>query len=279
MSRRPLAVGLGLGALYAIVAVATLLLADRPLLPLFDGLAPAPPYRWVKPPPEVAADNQQPTSAQREAPLGPDGSPFLNVTPEDGQAVVVLEASAVPPNPPETGVRVAVTPHDAGTLGDLPDGLTAASNAYQVTISYQPSGAAVTTVRPTTTASSVALTGAGLSDVMLFSPDGTNWTRRPDPEPLLGGHGLKTPLETPGYYLVASIDRSPGGGTSPAVYVLLLGLPVVLVIALVVMKKRRDEERARAAKAAARKRGGRGPADPPSKRRPPPPGRSGRRSG
>ena len=137
----------------------------------------------------------------------------------------------------------------------------------------------MTTVRSTTTASSIALTGAGLSDVMLFSPDGADWTRRPDPEPLLGGHGLKTPLETPGYYLVASIDRSPGGGTSPAVYVLLLGLPVVLVIALVVVKKRRDEERAREAKAAARKRGGRGPADPPSKRRPPPPGRSGRRSG
>ena len=278
MARRPLAVGLALGGLYAIVAVAMLLLADRPLLPLFDGLAPPPPYRWIEPPPEVAADNQQPTTAQREAPLGPDGSPFLNVTPEDGQAIVVLEAGAVSPNPPESGLRVAVTPRDAGTLGDLPDGLTAASNAYEVAIAYQPSGAAVPTVRSTTTASSIALTGAGLSDVMLFSPDGAEWTRQSDPEPLLGGHGLKTPLQTPGFFLVASIDRSPGGGTSPAVYVLLLGLPVVLVIALVMVKKRRDEERAKEAKAAARKRGGRGPAAQPSKRRPPPPGRSGRRS-
>ena len=221
-ARRPLAVGLGLGALYAIVAVATLLLADRPLLPLFDGLAPPPPYRWVKPPPEVAADNQQPTSAQREAPLGPEGSPFLNVTPEDGQAVVVLEAGAVPPNPPETGVRVAVTPHDAGTLGDLPDGLTAASNAYQVAISLPAVGSGGDD-------GAVHHHGVvGRPDRRraerrhaLSRPTATNWTRRPDPEPLLGGHGLKTPLETPGYYLVASIDRSPGrrhvaGGVRPA---------------------------------------------------------------
>ncbi len=278
MARRPLVVGLALGALYAIVAVATLLLADRPLLPLFDGLAPPPPYRWVKPPPEVAADNRQPTAAQREAPLGPEGSPFVNVTPEDGQAVVVLEAGAVPPKPPETTVLVSVTPYDAGTLGDLPDDLTAASNAYQVVIAYKPSGAVVATVR-SPPASSVSLTGAGLSDVMLYSLDGETWTRLSDPEPLLGGHGLKTPLEAPGYYLVASIDRSPDGGMSPAVYVLLLGTPVVAVVALVAVKRRRDEERAKEAKAAARKRGGRGPADPPSKRRPRPPGRSGPKSG
>lgn len=277
MTRRPLAVGLAFGGLYAIVAVATLLLGDRPLLPLFDGLAPPPPYRWVEPPPEVAADNQLPTSAQREAPLGPEGSPFLNVTPEDGQAVVVLGAGALLPNPPETGVRVAVTPHDADTLGDLPDGLIAASNAYELVVTYQPSGAALTTVRPSD-ASSISLTGAGLSDVMLFSPGGDAWTRMDDPEPLLGGHGLEVPLETTGYFLVASIDRSTGGGTSPAVYVLLLGLPVVLVVGLVAAKKRKDEDRAREAKAAARKRGGRGPADPPSKRRPPPPSRSGRSS-
>ncbi|MEA2842428.1 MAG: hypothetical protein QOJ69_99 [Actinomycetota bacterium] len=278
MSRRPLAVGLGLGGLYAVVAVATLLLADRPLLPLFDGLAPPPPYRWVKPPPETAADTQPRAAPDREAPLGPEGSPFLNVTPEDGQAVVVLEVGAVAPNPPETAVRVAVTPHDAGTLAGLPDGLTPVSNAYQVVVTYQPSAAPVPTLRDTP-ASSVALTAAGFSDVMLYSPDGKGWTRRPDPEPLLGGHGLRTTLAAPGYFVVASIDRSPGGGgTSPLVLTLLLSVPVVVVVVLVVVKKRRDADRARA-KADARKRGGRGPAARPSKRRPPPPGRPGRRSG
>ena len=275
-ARRPLALGLAAGALYAVVAVSTLLLADRPLLPLFDGLAPPPPYRWVKPPPELASSNEQPASITREAPLGPEGSPFLNVTPEDAQAVVVMEAGAVAANPPDTSVRVAVTPHDSGTLGGLPPGLTAVSNAYEVAITYQPSGA-VPTLRAGV-ASSVALTAAGFSDVMLYSPDGASWTRRPDPEPLLGGHGLKATLEAPGYFLVTSIDRSPSGKTSPLVYVLLLGAPVVLVVVLVIVKKRRDAARAQA-KADARKRGGRGPADRRSTRRPPPPGRSDRPPG
>jgi hypothetical protein len=285
MHRRPLAVGLGLGGLYAIVAVATLLLADRPLLPLFDGLAPPPPYRWVTPPPEVASGNQQPTSAEREAQLGPEGSPFLSVTPEDGQAIVVMDDGAVPPNPPDapnppaTTVRVGLTPHDPGTLADLPDGLTAASNAYRVVITYQPSGTAVSMLRPNPI-TSVNLTSAGFSDVMLYSADGGSWARQSDAEPRPDGHGLGTPFSSPGYFLVASIDRAPGG-TNPAVYVLLLGLPVVVVMALVAVKRRNDEARANArakAKADARKRGGRGPAGPPSKRRPPPPGRSGRRS-
>ncbi len=277
MSRRPLAVGLGLSGLYAIVAVATLVLADRPLLPLFDGLAPPPPYRWVEPPPETAAGNQQPASADREAPLGPEGSPYLNVTPEDGQAVVVLEAGAVAPKPPETAVRVTVTPHAPGTLADLPDGLTPAGNAYQIVVTYQPSVAPVPELRATP-ASSVALTAAGLSDVMLYSPGGKGWTRLHDPEPLLGGHGLKTTLEAPGYFVAASIDRSPEAGMSPLVLTLLLSAPVVVVVALVVARKRKEEAKARA-KADARKRGGRGPAAPPSRRRPPPPGRSGRKRG
>jgi hypothetical protein len=278
MPRRALGVGLGLAGLYAVVAVATLLLVDRPLLPLFDGLAPPPPYRWVKPPPETAADNEQPAAAEKEAPLGPEGSPFINVTPEDGQALVVLEAGAVAAHPPDTSVRVSVVPHDAGTLGHLPDDLSPAGNAYLVLVTYQPSGAPVAAIKqsPGTT---IALTAAGLADAMLFSPVADDWSKRPDPEPLLGGHGLKTPLEAPGYYLVASIGRSGGGGgTSPLVYVLLVAAPVAVVAVLVVARRRQERARARA-RADARKRGGRGPADPPSKRRPPPPGRRGRRRG
>ncbi len=192
---RGLGVGLGLGAVYLLVAVATMVLSDRPFRPLFDGLAPPPPYRWVNPPAETARDNQQPAAARRDFSMGPDGSPFINVTPEDGQAILLLAEEVLLPHPPDTTVEVAVTPLDVLTLGPLPEDMRPESNAYQVSVAYRPSGEVVTDFEEGT--SSISVTAAGASDFLLYSRDGQSWDRR-ETQPIGSGHGLETRVPGPG---------------------------------------------------------------------------------
>ena len=238
MTRRPLAVGLALAGVYGVVAVATLALSPRPLRPLFDGFAPPPPYNWVNPPPAQAYGNSPPRASQQELRLGPEGSAYANATPEDNQAIVSVEAGAVPPRPPDEVALLRVTPVDAGTLGPLPPGLRPEGNAYRITVTYQPSGTDVTALaRPGT----VGLVGAGRVEELLFSPDGRTWERRPS-EALGQSHGLSTELTAAGYYLVASrATAEPGGsgGTHPALYVAVLALPPLALAGVALARRRR----------------------------------------
>ena len=267
MTRRPLAVGLALAAAYAAVAAATLVLSPRPLRPLFDGFAPPPPYNWVKPPPEQAFGNSPPRAAELEVPLGPEGSPYVNATPEDGQAIVTLEAGAVPPHPPDEVARVRVTPLDAGTLSPIPGGLRAQGNAYRVTVTYQPSGTDVVALaRPGV----IGLVAAALAEELLFSPDGRAW--EPRPTRALGlSHGLETDLVATGYYLMASRPTSPGGGSGggggAGLAVAVLALPPLALGGVALARRRRSRQ----APPVTRGRTG-------SPRRPPRGGRAGRRS-
>ncbi|HVF13234.1 MAG TPA: hypothetical protein VM942_01475, partial [Acidimicrobiales bacterium] len=215
-----------------------LALSDRPFRPLFDGLAPPLPYRWVNPPREVARDNQQPVPASGETPLGTNGSAFVNVTPDDGQVILVLEERVVPPRPPDTAVALTVTPLDVLTLGPLPDDMTQASNAYRVEATYRPSAQPVTDFE--VELSSISLVAAAPSDALLYSADGQVWEARPT-MPLGTVHGLETPFAGPGYYVVTDIDDAAGGGgtgASAAVVGLVLVLPPLLVVGLVLRSRR-----------------------------------------
>ncbi len=251
--RRPLGIGLGLAAAYLLAAVATMVLSDRPFRPLFDGLAPPLPYHWVNPPPANARDNVAPSAARREVLLSADGSPFVNLTPEDGQAILLLEEKAIAPNPPDTAVDLAVTPRDVLTLGPLPENRSPESNAYQVEATYRPSGQPVTDFDLDT--SSIAVVAAGPSDFLLYSRDGQSWDERSTTP--YSAHGLETAFAGHGYYVVTSISGDAGGGSSPLVVGLVLLAPPLIVGGLVLRSRR--AKTAAAAKAAAKAAKRRGP--------------------
>jgi hypothetical protein len=222
--------GLGLVVLYTVVAALSRHVAPEDFLPLFDGFAPPQPYRWVKPPPEVARDNQPPTPAEREIPLGEGGSPPTNATTDDGQAIAALEAGAIPANPPDTALKLTLTPVDSGTLGPLPPELRAVSNAYRVSLAYQPSQTPVTQLAKPGT---VALTASTAGDRFLFSADGASWQEKPS-RPYGNTHGRFSTLETLGYYLVAghSAPASPRPadeprGPNPVLLFLVAVVPIV----------------------------------------------------
>lgn len=231
MTRRVAWAGAGLALLYVVVAALTAHLSSRPVLPLFDGFAPPTPYAWVNPPPERAGDNVAPKGADREFPLGPDGAAASNAATDDAQAIVGLNQGSVPAHPPDTAVKVGITPGDAGALAPLPPGLRAVSNAYRVDLTYVPSQTPLARMAAKGT---IALTAAETGDRLLFSPDGQSWqelTFRPYGQ----DHGLFTELDTPGWYLVAASPAlapaaDTGGGGSDALRTVLLVLAGVAPI-------------------------------------------------
>ena len=171
--------GVGLTVLYVVVAFVTAHLSSRPVLPLFDGFAPPVPYKWVTPPPEMAAGNTVPQPVERQFPVGPDGVSASNASSDDAQIIVGLDNGSVPASPPasppNTGIAVRMVPIDPATLGPLPSGLRAVSNAYQVVLTYLPSQ---TPLGRLAVKGTVALTAGDTGDRMLYSADGKTWEER-----------------------------------------------------------------------------------------------------
>ncbi|MGI8808953.1 MAG: hypothetical protein ACR2KK_14155 [Acidimicrobiales bacterium] len=228
--------GAGLALLYVVVALVTDQLSSRPVLPLFDGFAPPAPYQWVNPPPERAGDNVAPQPVEREFALAPDGAPASSATTDDAQAIVGLDKGSVPASAGDTAVVVRLVPTDAGTLGPLPPGLRAVSNAYKVELRYVPSQTPLTRLAVKGT---LALTATGPGDRLLHSTDGRTWQERAF-RPFGQDHGLFTELEDVGWFVVASSARpsSTGDGAgSNAVrgfLLVLLGVAPIVGAILVV---------------------------------------------
>lgn len=187
--------------------------------PLLDGLAPPPPYHWVKPPPEVASSNKPPSGATASVRLGPSGTAVTAISTNDGQANLLLDPNAIAPSPGDKSVRVQIEPVDPGTLAALPSGLAVAGNAYRVRFSYQPSGKPVTSFAGKATISLVfALLPIPVSspfdNTMLASPDGKAWTRAQSTA-TPGTHQVAAPLEEPGYVIAAVPPAPPAAAASP----------------------------------------------------------------
>lgn len=258
--RRPLAAGLAAAALYLVVALLTPHLTGRTLRPLFDGFAPPAPYAWVNPPPEFAKDNKKPADASQDVKLDPGGSVASNSTTADGQAIAGLDNGSVAAHFPDTAVRVKVTPLDPGTLGPLPAGLRPEGNAYQITLAYQPSGQAVTTLAKPGT---VALTGAAPVTALLYSADGKTW-QDINGRPFGDSNGLFAQLTAPGYYLSASHNApragtSKGGSSGALVGVgIAVGVVVVAIVIGVFLSRRGRGGRGGGGKGGGRPRSGPG---------------------
>jgi hypothetical protein len=238
--------GLLVAAAYLAVAAATHSLVPGVRAPLFDGFAPPPPYRWVKPPPELAAGNQPPEPADRTIPLSATGSAATNASTTDAQIIVSLPDGAIPAHDADTSIAMHIAPLDAGTLGPLPPKLRVVSNAYQVTMAYQPSNTPVTQVASSAT---IALTASSQGDTLLYSTDGRTW-QQPASRPFGATHGLVGTFTASGYYLVTASPavttttvagtKKAGGGAGAVVGIALLAaIPVAILVAGAVRSRNR----------------------------------------
>ncbi len=230
----------------AVVSGRASILARRPLL---DGLAPPTPYRWVKPPPELAAGNKPPASTRFTLQLTPAGSRLGAFSTSDGQVNLVLSQGAVPARAGQTGVEVTVDPVDPATLGPVPSGLVTAGNAYRIQASYRPSGDEVQALGGQSSVGLVyPLLATAVADpaghVVLSSADGRAWEQLSSTD-TPGTHQVSAGLKRTGYVQVGVAPAAGGSGSSPRNRILLLGtgIAVVIVVAALVLRLR---ERSRA---------------------------------
>jgi hypothetical protein len=256
-SRLVLAAGVGIVVLYlagSVVSGRAGILARRPLL---DGLAPPTPYRWVKPPPELAASNKPPASTRFTVELTAQGSRLGAFSTSDGQINLVLSEGAIPAQPGQTGVEVAVDPVDPATLGPPPSGLIVAGNAYRIQASYRPSGRRVETIGGESSVGLVyPLLTTALADpaghVVLSSADGRAWQQLASTD-TPGTHQVSADLNRTGYVEVGVAPASAGSGSDNRTRVLLLGtgVAVLIVVAALALRLR---ERSRAGPSQGRRR-------------------------
>jgi hypothetical protein len=247
-SRLVLLAGVGIVVLYlagAVVSGRASILARRPLL---DGLAPPTPYRWVNPPPDLAAGNKPPASTRFTVELTANGSRLGAFSTSDGQLNLVLSEGGVAARPGQTGVEVAVDPVDPATLGAAPSGLVVAGNAYRIRASYRPSGRKVEALGGQSSVGLVyPLLATAVADpgghVVLSSADGRTWEQLPSTD-TPGTHQVSAGLKRTGYVQVG-VAPSQESGSDPRDRILLLGtgIAVVIVVAALVLRLR---ERSRA---------------------------------
>jgi hypothetical protein len=163
--------GVAVLVVYALAGALTLRMTGHALRPLFEGVGPTSPYRWVAPPPEFAASNVKPEPATTDIELDDAGTKPLGFSTPDGQVVVNLPAGAVAPRAGDTKVVLSITPLDPATVGGVPDGRPN-GNAYRIQATYQPSGTAVDRfAKP----GNLVFGMPEPFQVLLYAPDGRAW--------------------------------------------------------------------------------------------------------
>ncbi|MGH9185925.1 MAG: hypothetical protein ACRD0U_08955 [Acidimicrobiales bacterium] len=206
---RVFGLGLTFGALYVVALLLTAALSDHHVRPLFEGVGPAAPYRWVNPPPEFAVGNVPPAALDTTIALDAGGSiAGGGFATSDGQLVVPLGAGAIAPLEGASFVAVHVEPLDPATLGPLPSPLRPAGNVYQVTLTYQPTGQAV---GPLAAPGNVVLVVPEPTEAVFVSPDGQAWSGI-DSRPLGGPTVVGATFAQPGYYLAGTSAPPAGAG-------------------------------------------------------------------
>jgi hypothetical protein len=237
--------GIGIAVLY--LAGAALSGRASPLTrrPLLDGLAPPAPYRWVKPPPDLAASNKPPASLRISVKLTATGSQIGAFATSDGQFNLVLSEGAVPARPGQTSVAVAIDPVDPATLGPAPPGLIMAGNAYRIQSSYQPSGARIATFGGRSSVGLVyPLLATAVANpsghLVLASADGRAW-QQPQSTDTPGTHQVSAPLTTAGYVMAAvpPAGTGGGGGRGRGRVLLIAGAVAALLVLAAVLARRR----------------------------------------
>ena len=238
--RRALWIGVAIAAAYVVAVVATIGVHGSHTRPLYEGFSPAAPYRWVNPPAVFAATNQKPTSVTADVPMTATGSAPAGIQTSDNQVILGMAAGAVGPHGTDRSLRVAVVPLAPTGLPPLPGGLYPNGNAYRISVTYQPSGTAVTELAKQ---GSLTIEIPGVGRVLYVSPDGHAWQRVHAHNVLPTNLIMSAFFTTPGYYLGGTTfpPATPAGSSSSVVKIAVGAgaLAVILLVATAVLVRRR----------------------------------------
>jgi hypothetical protein len=227
------AAGIAVAAAYLIAGSVTLRVSDRRTRPLYDSLIGPGTYSWVCPPPALRAGNITPNPARLSITLTPSGSIPLSAATDDGQILFSLAQNEIAPHANDTTVLAKIDPLCASKLGPVPVGYSPAGNAYRWTLTYQPSGVAVTaTARP----GNVVVRPPTTADGLAYSADGgKSWQQL---RAFHSGTSIGASFTEPGIFL--ALQKGTGNGLAPSgsggssTSPFLIALAVAVVAALIV---------------------------------------------
>jgi hypothetical protein len=240
---RALGAGLAVVLVYAATAILSGHLSPLSRRPLLDGLAPPTAYRWVEPPPELAATNQKPTPGTFTVNLGNDGSKTAVFTTDDAQVTVILPEGSFAEAEGQRTVEVTVEPL-AGATAHPDDPLHVVGNVYLVEATYQPSGEAAKLANPANVVIVYPLLANDHgSHAIIWSRSGERWKAlETDDLPSIQQAGAD--IDDLGYLSVAGQPASSiagsgtsGGGSSVATIAIVAGLIVLALVAAFLLRK------------------------------------------
>jgi hypothetical protein len=191
---RRLAAGAAVGA-YLLGVVVTGLSGQLTVRPLYDGFAPATPYRWVNPPAELRSANRLPLDGTKTL-TAVEASDPISLNTHDSQANVTLAAGGLQV-PGASSYTVSITPLDTFGLATLPGPDVPVGNVYRVQISAAPGGPVARMAKAGTVQVLQPVSGAR---ALYFSADGRAWAKLEAP---VVGQFLSTTFDRPGYFVAA----------------------------------------------------------------------------
>ncbi len=243
---------IGIGACTAYVAGAWVSGSLNPVArrPILDGANTNFPYRWVNPPPALAATNQKPDAGKFTIAFQHGRSDAGVFATNDQQVSVVLSIAAIPQNG-LTSVDMTIDPLDPATIGALQRGQHVLGNAYKIEATGQPGDAPVTTFdkNPLLILVYPGLVTHGGTRSLQYSTDGKTWTAlkaNDDPANLQMSTDL---TKLSGYYEVATtgtVAATPGaggsGGSSPVAWIVIAIAVVVAGVLVAIRLRARSRE-------------------------------------
>ena len=243
MRSRALGIGAAVALVYALTALWSGHLSPLARRPLLDGLAPPTAYRWVKPPPELAATNEKPTKGTFEVKLGNAGSKTAVFTTDDAQVTLILPEGSFADAEGQRSVQVTVEPL-AGAIAHPDDPLHVVGNVYLIGATYRPSGddAALASLATVVLVYPLLANDHG-SHSMIWSKTGERW-QAIDTDDLPSIQQAGADIDELGYLSVAGQPASPtvgtgdgGGGSSTATIAVVAALIVLAVLAAFLLRK------------------------------------------
>ncbi len=140
----------GVAAAILYVLVVAVVAAHLPVRILYDGLAPLPPYRWVRPPASHLGSNERPTGGTGTIELTATGSDAVSLATDDGQAILIVPRDGVVSRSGESRADVKLTPLDPEPVAPPLSGRRFDGNVYKIEGVYRASQAPLALRKPAT---------------------------------------------------------------------------------------------------------------------------------
>jgi len=237
----------------AIIALGAAILGPRPVVPLYDGVVPVEPYRWLDPPSGAAGD---PTSASATAAIVNGGNELIALATDEvtPQAQIFASPGSLVLPPGTRSLNVSIAPVRATTQ---PADGAIAGNVYRILVTNQ-SGTLVTA--PDSAKVSIVLRSPdpATTEGVIEAFDGTRWHTISDSGSTLAGSFVgvvtsfgdfavvlpgqvppsssATPVPTPTSVAASPSEATEGpgasvaAGPSPVQTVLRIGAPIAALV-------------------------------------------------